>query len=240
MQHFLLFVLFIATLSSCTTYQYVTLDSSDVPKNEKKEFLWENDTLKVSYKFSGEGGLLTIAVFNKANQPLYIKWKKSALINDGEAMSLFKKGVIVSGAVETDTYRVDKNLSASSSFFSASFDLPEGVDFLPPLSGLSKSLVSLQEINSKSMAVPGDVPQKKIKSAEGIITKLRLVQYGKELSPLKFKIYLTLALGQEAGSEFFVQHSFYANEVIQTNEMPDLFSMYRKDGSQFYVRHEAQ
>ena len=66
------------------------------------------------------------------------------------------------------------------------------------------------------------------------------MQYGDDLSPLKFKIYLTLALDQDASREFFVQHSFYANEIVQTNEMPDLFSMYRRDGSQFYVRHETQ
>ena len=72
MQHFLLFVLFIFCFSSCTTYQYITLASEDVSQNEKKEFLWENDTTKITYQFSGEGGLMTIAVFNKTDQPVYV------------------------------------------------------------------------------------------------------------------------------------------------------------------------
>lgn len=240
MQHFLLFVLFIFCLSSCTTYQYITLASEDVPQNARKDFLWENDTTKITYQFSGEGGLMTIAVFNKTDQPVYVNWKKSALINEGKMLSLFNRTVIVSGAIETDMYRISRNQTVGSSFFSGSFDLPEGIDFLPPMSGLNKSLISLQDISSALPPLPEELPQKKIKSKEGVITKVRDIQYENSKSPLRFKIYLTLAMGQNTVSEFSVQHSFYAKEVLQTDEIPDLFPMYRSSGNQFYIRQEAQ
>ena len=240
MQHFLLFVLIIFSLSSCTTYQYITLASDDVPKNEKKEFLWENDTTKISYQFSGEGGLMTIAFFNKTSQPLYVNWKKSALINEGKTVSLYNKTVIVTGAVETDIYRINRNQTIGSSFFLASFDLPEGIDFIPPMSGLNKSLINLQDLSLVMAPLPQELPQKKIKSKEGAIIKVRDIQYENNKSPLKFKIYLTLATGQSPGGEFSVQHSFYANEVLQTGEFPDLFPLYRSNGSQFYIRQQAQ
>jgi hypothetical protein len=230
-----LLLLIILSLSSCSTYQYVTLDSGDMPKNERKELLWENDMMRVAYKFSNEGGFMTIAVFNKTSQPIYVNWKKSALIEDGRAISLFDRTVIVSGAIAADSYQVNQNQSVGLSLFSASFDLPEGIDFLPPLSGLSKTPVNMYQTGSSNSLIPLDVPKERIKIADGTITKFRRIDYTGETSPLKFKIYLTLALGQSSSAEFSVQHSLYAKEVIQTNEAPQSFSMYRKDGSQFFV-----
>jgi len=183
---------------------------------------------------------MTIAVFNKLNQPLYINWKKSGIINDGNFVSLFNKTVVVSGVIETDSYSTNKYQTAASSRLYASFDLPEGIDFLPPLTGLSKSPVHLHEISWKSTSIPEDVRQEKIKTQEGMVTKFSRMYYEEYKSPIRFKTYITLALGQTVDGEFSVQHYFYAKEMIQTNTEPEMFSMYRKDGSQFFVRQTVQ
>lgn len=236
----LLLILAILFLSSCSTYRYFTIDSGDFPKNQRQELVWENDTLSVTYKFRGEGGLMTIAVFNKLNQPLYINWKKSALINDGQFVSLFNKTVIVSGTIETTNYAIDKQWTVGSSRLSASFDLPEGIDFLPPLTGLNNDLIHVADITWKNVLMPEDVRPEKLKNQEGIVTKFNRIYFEYSKSPIRFKTYLTLALGQTADQEFSVQHSFYAKEMIQTTTEPEMFSMYRKDGSQFFVRQTVQ
>jgi hypothetical protein len=152
----------------------------------------------------------------------------------------FNRNVIANGVISTDSYLVGNIQTAGYSQFSVSFDLPEGIEFLPPQSGLSKTVITLQEISVNSIAIPAVVEQEKIRVAEGMITKFRQVQYADEYSPLRFKTYITLALGKNAENEFTVQHSFYAKEVLQSTTEPELFSMYRANGNQFYIRQDVQ
>ncbi|HNC30155.1 MAG TPA: hypothetical protein PKX08_09130, partial [Cyclobacteriaceae bacterium] len=63
--------------TGCSTYQYVTVSS---PLKTQNEFIAENDTVKISYDFSGEQGPVKISIYNKLSTPLYVDWSKSALI----------------------------------------------------------------------------------------------------------------------------------------------------------------
>jgi len=84
-----LFLLILLALSSCgPTYQYLTVDSSQLPKDQQKLFTMENDTMQLTYEFSGHGGQLTITVLNKTTQPLSVNWARSALINNGRSFNL--------------------------------------------------------------------------------------------------------------------------------------------------------
>src|SRR5882757_9786989 len=113
--------LILLAFSSCTSYQYLTLDSPEVQKNDKKEFSWQNDTLRLTYNFHGEGGPVSLTVFNKTDKPLYVNWKKSALIRDSQAISLFKSNVQIGGNVVSYSYG-GKYFRATTGSLSASFD----------------------------------------------------------------------------------------------------------------------
>ena len=236
----LLSALHVLSLAACTSYHYITMDSTDIPLDRRKAFMWETDTVSVAYQFSGEGGLMSVFIFNKSSQPLYINWKKSAVITGGMTVPLFNRNVIANGVMSTDSYLVGDNQTAGYSQFSASFDLPEGIEFLPPQSGLSRTVITLQEISVNSTALPAVVEQEKMRAADGMVSKIRRVYYTDEKSPLRFRTYLTLAMGKNAENEFSVQHSFYAKEVMQSTTPPELFSMYRANGSQFYILQDVQ
>src|SRR4030095_1254865 len=150
----LLYPVCILCLASCTTYNYITMDSSDIPLDRSKAFLWETDTITVAYQFGGEGGHLTVTVLNKRNQPLFVNWKKSAVIRDGMMVSLYNSNVIANGAMSTESYRAGAGQTSGYSQFSVSFDVPEGIEFIPPLSGLGRTVVNLQAINVNSCGVP--------------------------------------------------------------------------------------
>ena len=89
--------LILLSFSSCVSYQYLTLNSPEMPKNDKKEFSWENDTMRLTYNFHGEGGPITMTVFNKTDKPLFVNWKKSSLIRGGESFSLLDHSVQITG-----------------------------------------------------------------------------------------------------------------------------------------------
>src|SRR5216117_3580803 len=101
MKLILLFVLSI-NLSSCFKFQYLTVDSKQTTKNEQKELVAENDTVKVSYRFFNYGSL-TIFVFNKSSSPLEVNWQKSSFILNNNSTSYYSPDLSINGAVKIDS-----------------------------------------------------------------------------------------------------------------------------------------
>jgi hypothetical protein len=62
---------------------------SNLPQNETREFIQENDTFRLAYSFSGQNCPLDIWIYNKQNIPLYIDWQKSSAIVNGNRISLW-------------------------------------------------------------------------------------------------------------------------------------------------------
>jgi len=85
-QLFLFAFLCVITLSGCTEYQYVTVNSN-LKKNENKEFSVENDTVSIKYKFSGQNFQLSQTIYNKLQVPLYVDWLKTNIIVNGNQLS---------------------------------------------------------------------------------------------------------------------------------------------------------
>ena len=75
----LMLVLFVIMLSGCSRYQYMYV-SSNLDQNDKKEFIVENDTVQIKYSFTGENFPLTITLYNKLRQPIYIDLERSTVV----------------------------------------------------------------------------------------------------------------------------------------------------------------
>jgi hypothetical protein len=85
----LILIICFALLSGCVQYQYFFIDSH-LPQNDDKEFIAENDTVMIKYKFSGENLPITLTICNKLSKPLYIDWEESAvIINDVQINDAF-------------------------------------------------------------------------------------------------------------------------------------------------------
>jgi hypothetical protein len=226
-------------LASCTTYQYVTLDSPQIQKNDKREFVWENDTLRLTYNFHGKNGPLNLTVLNKTDQPLYIDWKRSALIRDGQSLSLFDNTVLLSGNLSTSTYRVSRGISGSNSSLSATFDLPQGTQMVAPHAYVSKGLLDVQDPDTKNLAFTGDA-QQETKEENGVSSKFTRVSYPETGSPVHFSVYLSFALGNDLTKLFALRHSFYASEVILSHDAPDYFVLYKPEPDQLYIEGSTE
>jgi hypothetical protein len=102
----------------------------------------ENETLKVTYRFSGDHGPVKITIYNKTNEPLEIDWRKSALIMNGNAYGYYSPNLLLNGSVSPDTLR----LAYNHSFFSdvkANIYVNEPSHFIPPKASISKIPLSL-------------------------------------------------------------------------------------------------
>ena len=77
----LLFItcLIIIVFCGCSRYQYIGVDSK-LYQNEKKEFVNETDTVILKYTFAGENLPVTISIYNKLQQPVYIDLTRSTVV----------------------------------------------------------------------------------------------------------------------------------------------------------------
>jgi hypothetical protein len=242
MRYLLLSLLIIVTFASCGSYEYLTLNSSEIPKNDRREFAWENDTMRLVYNFHGEGGPMSLTIYNKTNKPLFVNWKKSALIRDGHATSLFNSSVQITGDIATSSIAIrPRVVSTSYSSLSASFDLPQGMDLVPPSSDIRKALqTAVQDLAKVAYLNKDSARQEKIVDEYGVTAKFRRFSFEETQSPLQFRSYLTFVLGNDNAAEFSVQHSFYAKEVLLTGDDPEYFSLYRQGGDNLYIKQPAQ
>ena len=133
-------------LSACSSYYYSMLNSNDPvgEKNERGDFVQENDTVRISYRFWGENAPVTITIYNKLDEPLYVDWGRSALIIDDVATTDDPKVAsvrgecsnVASGSSFHWSDRSSSGWSYSEGSFSGDVSLPKGVEFIPPHSKL--------------------------------------------------------------------------------------------------------
>lgn len=236
MRHYLLAAVFLLSLTACSTYQYMTLDSPQLRKNDKNQLILENDTLRLTYNFQGKGGPISINIYNKSDQPLFVNWKKSALIRNEQSISLYNNNVTISGSTASQSYRWGK-YTASYGRFAGSFALPEGMDFIAPGSGIYKDLPKLERTGMLATDIPDTVHDLQLIPADGTIgVAYKQLRYREDQSPVKFKSYITFSLGNNNPQEFAETASFYIGEVCQTHAEPEIFPLYRQQGDQLYVK----
>lgn len=216
-------------LASCTNYQYLTLDAGQTSKNEKKEIVWENDSVKLVYNFNGRWGVMNIMAYNKSNEPMFINWMKSALVIGDRPISLYDPNVKVSG--ESVDFKLNRFVTYG--YTEANFTLPEGADFMPPKTNITRQNISLLKTSPVLPALSNAIPPQKT-TYEGNKVTYRTKSYDQASSPFAFRLYITLGIGKE-NKEFSVDHLFYVSEAIQSENGPYLMFI-GNDGDKFYWR----
>jgi len=219
-------------ISSCTvSWQYITLDSHEVTKDASKRFAWENDTLRLVYDYSGYGGPIGVTISNKTDKPMYINWKKSALIKGGYATSLFQSNVQMTGSFDAA-----RAVIGTSGTMVGSFSVPEGMDFIPPTSSITRNidlLITEEAINKDKLT--GDPKVLKVKGKRYDRSSYRLYTFDETSSPIQFKTYLTFVLGSDSAKEFMVNHRFYVSEIVLSARGPRYFGEYKPGGDVLYL-----
>jgi len=205
-------------LSSCSKYQYYTLASNTASK-KNQQFVFENDTCKISYSLIGLNGPVSISVYNKTNKPLEVDRKKSALIVGDSSSSFFEPQMLFNGEVERNRYAIYQDINGT-------LTQPETIDFIPPQSAVTRQ--SSRYIRTKFIKAAGEGQERKEDQQ-----KLRVYQFRRENSPVAFRIYLTLL---SDNTRFNIEQSFYATEIIETST-PLLNS--GDKGSNFFVKEKS-
>jgi hypothetical protein len=211
--------------TSCYTYQYFTLKNDHLQQNNKHEFVLENDTLKITYNFNGKDCPVVISLFNKASKPLLIDWKKSAVIVNDTAISLYSNAYQINGQ-ETGA-RFGHVYSAN---LSGKVVGHEETAFIPPNASITRSLITLTvqpiEINEFGS-------QKKVGNINQTSIKFQEKEFASQNTPFQFRNYLTFKFQGEE-KEFNIENSFYVSNVKFTMASPPVVG--DTSGNTFYIK----
>ena len=226
-------ILTMLLLGSCASYQYFTVDSSQLPKNDQQAFVMDNDTMQLSYSFAGSGGPLTITVLNKTDQPLMIDWNKSSLIcNDQSYLLAQTSSTFTASAVGNKT-----GISA----LTGTVNMVPASEIVPAKTKVSRPTIDLDwTLVPGKMILPDTASKQLAQAPDGALVSYKAVSVDENQSPLRLKSYITFSIGSGSGTEFVKSHSFYIGKMMQTRYSPTQFYLYQPTGDQFYFTWQNQ
>jgi hypothetical protein len=227
--------------ASCTRYQYVTINSSQLSLNDKQEFVAENDTLRLTYNFHGEDAPIHLTIENKLDVPVYIDWRQSSLVVNDKAVSYVPEHMSLSGFISNSGVNYNSrtvSYTSSSGTIDAKVAVPPAVDFIPPHSYINKNPMGL---TNRSLIVADSVfHREKGTTPEGVIYAVKKASFTEASSPLRFRSYLTVTVGQADGKPLAYEHVFYLSELVSSGHAPEFFGdrFYFK-GNRYYVKEST-
>ena len=202
MKNLTLFLLIMISITSCKSYMISTVSSNNTNKESSSgaHFI-ENDTVKITYSFNGENSPLTLEVFNKLNEPVYVNWEQSAVVLNNKVYSFVDDKLAIHGT--TSSARQPYNFQTGTdnlSNFSGMVKLPQNGAFLPPRSQVSRTIYALNTINT---------------------FQLDQTDYTASTSPIQFRCYVTLyTMSDGRPKPFSFEQSFWVSSIVKNSGNP--------------------
>ena len=215
-------IIFIASLLSNCSKIYIQVFETGSTNTKKVDeyFIYETDSVKITYAFWENHGVMSFAIYNKLDKPIYIDWKNSSFIYKSYKLdywidetqnkttsyfgSYWYNGPLIKPgfAVQTGTQISNSNEIK-----------PERVTFIPPKSNFFKSQFYLLPINcyklssshSDSVVPRNDKPKKN--------TTVYSEDFSIINSPLKFRNFLAFSFSEDSKEFFYVDNEFFLSNV---------------------------
>lgn len=223
---------FLAILSSCKNMVQVMETRTTNTNIVDNEYVFENDSIKITYNFWREYGALKFTVYNKLSTPLYIDWKKSSYINNTVKRNYWEdEENSVSDTYSLYGYSKSVGVSKTKSI------KPEKITFIPPKSNFIKEQFFL--LPDSEFNVKYEIKNETVsKLREGKIIEIKEKSFSKSESPLLFRNFLTLSFSEDFDSEFYIDNEFYLSKIFEIDSRD--FTTYARDpvNKSFYKRDE--
>jgi len=230
MKKLTLIILIVSAMSSCKSYMISTVSSNNASKDDTSgAFFVENDSVKISYSFTGENSPLTVAVFNKLNEPVYVNWEQSAVILDNKAYSFVEDKLAIEGTSSSTSLKYNRQSDTYTyGDFSGTVNLSKNAGFLPPKSQVSRTIYALSAINTFKLDQSGF--EKKVMNfneGSGVI-HVRQANYTASESPIQFRCFVTLHTIQDGRPKpFTFEQSFWVSNIVKSSADPSKITDYQ-------------
>src|SRR3990170_4099458 len=88
MKKITIIVVLFALLTSCAK-QFIQVFDIGTTNTQLKDgnYVFENDTLKITYSFWASKGIMSFSIYNKLNKPVYIDWENSSVVYNDKTLN---------------------------------------------------------------------------------------------------------------------------------------------------------
>lgn len=221
MNRFISILTLTAILSGCNI-EFIQIFETEANNSKRVDdfFVFENDTVQITYNFWFTKGVMSFQIFNKLDKPIYVNWRNSSFIHNGNKMNYWVDeeftdmsahygGYFYKGPLLPFGLSVNEGVAVSSSKKTK----PEKVTFIPPKSNYHRNQFLLYQISafdlgkfpSTSVEPRLDNPKKE--------TKVYQAAFAPETSPLIFRNYLAISFSESSEEFVFVDNAFSLQSV---------------------------
>ncbi len=186
-------------LAACTRRQYLTFES-DLPLNDRNEFLFENESFRLSYYFVNDNEL-RVEVKNKTKNFLIIDWSKSSIVHQDQYLPFVDGSISLTGVARQDI--IGDYQTTSTGYV----DLGRQTEHLPSKGTTSRTMNFL---GSDLRNLPFNQPFERIHL--GTTTGKRY-QFSSTDSTEFFESYIFINSDQEEGN--FLNHHFWVSSLVE-------------------------
>lgn len=218
-------------LVSCTHFQYVTVSSSQ-RQNDKREFVHENDSIKVVYNFQGFHGPVRLSIYNKLDVPIFINWRMSSLIIDGQSKSFYDNKSHFEGSASTTDIDWTQGISSEWTNFSGSISKKDEVSFVPPKRFITAAPTTLKSDFFERPTKPKPA-RKSIAIIEGSGSGKSFL-YESVNSPFQYESYITYSTDPNFTTRANITDNFWVSEILETAHSPNAIINIENKSDTFY------
>lgn len=202
--------------SGCKTYVQVFETKSKNTITENNFYVFENDSLKITYDFWENRGLLKFSVFNKLEKPIYIDWKKSSLIYNDMKINYWTDEEIqksYSNFYYSSNYYSGFSFGSGSSIQTTTISRDERITFIPPKSTYIKNTFYI--VPNRQFMVRDYTLNKSVENEfkKGKMMNILEKEFGESDSPFNFRNFITFSLSEDIKEEFYVDNQFYLSKI---------------------------
>jgi len=184
-------------LASCSSYQYLRIDSKESQLNEKNELVIQNDTVRVTFNFNGPNGQLIVAVYNRTGNGLLLDRSRSAIIVGDETVPFLETSIPIKGEVNGSIHPLQSNWLDAS--LDATAHVQPGMHFVPPNSSIVQSGPSIVKLPS----LQATIQERRMRQGRDWVS----------LDPaIPFRVYLTLFSASDGKVVCMLDQSFVITE----------------------------
>ena len=204
------------TLFGCKSYVQVFETKANNISVIDDTYVYENDSLKITYNLWRERGLMKFEIFNKLNVPLYIDWRKSSYIDNDVKLNYWEdvertNSLYASYYFYNSLYRSRASLSASSS----TMVKEERITFIPPKSKYSRSQFYILPWSFTVLNKNSPFLEKPLREGTKKTTKVYYKEFDKNNTPRVFRNFLSFSLTEDFSNEFYVDNEFYISKILE-------------------------
>ncbi|NBC83178.1 MAG: hypothetical protein GVY19_07325 [Bacteroidetes bacterium] len=221
--------------TGCTKYQYVWLQS-DLPQQNQQEFVNENDTLRIVYRYNGIDCPVKIDIYNKLSTPVYVDLSQSAIIIDNDILPLWNGNNRITGQIQGSGIEWTETYSEFSGDFQGGSQWYDAIRFIPPQARISVSGLHLtnQFLNEWTSVKPSKV---KLATTTGSTTG-KGFSYNKEDSPMRFRSYITYTIKNDYVHPRYVDDEFWVSETVESMVSP--MGLTSGPANRYYVKKPTE